>query len=317
MLAPLTASVVPPQLLVGLHTSDDAAVYQLSAELALVQTVDFFAPVVDDAYDYGCIAAANAMSDIYAMGGTVTFALNIAAWPETVPACLLARVFQGGVDTMASVGGVIAGGHTVRDPEPKYGLVVTGTIHPGQIITKAAARPGDLLMLTKPLGTGVITTAAKNDLAAPEHLAAAIASMKRLNDVASRLAVAAGVRAGTDITGFGLLGHADEIAAKSGVRIVLDSAALPWLPGAREYAAAGVATGGRGRNRDYFAPHITMSDGVDESLRGLLFEAETSGGLLLALPPDTVTAFLAACANEGQPAWQVGQVTTGTGITVV
>ncbi len=271
VLAPLTAAVVPPQLLVGLHTSDDAAVYQLSDDLALVQTVDFFAPVVDDAYDYGCIAAANAMSDVYAMGGTVAFALNIAAWPETVPADLLARVFQGGVDTMASVGGVIAGGHTIRDPEPKYGLVVTGTIHPTQIITKAAARPGDLLVLTKPLGTGVITTAAKNERATPEHLAAAMASMKRLNDVASRLAVAAGVRAGTDITGFGLLGHADEIAAKSGVRVVLDSAALPWLPGAREYATAGVATGGQGRNRDYFAAHVTMGDSVDEIAARLAF----------------------------------------------
>jgi len=316
VLAPLTAAVAPPQLLVGLHTSDDAAVYQLTDDLALVQTVDFFAPVVDDAYDYGCIAAANAMSDVYAMGGTVTFALNIAAWPETVPADLLARVFQGGADTMASVGGVIAGGHTVRDPEPKYGLVVTGTIHPGQIITKAAAQPGDLLVLTKPLGTGVITTAAKNERVTPEHLAAAIASMKRLNNVTSRLAVAAGVRAGTDITGFGLLGHANEIAAKSGVRLVLDSTALPWLPGAREYAAAGIATGGRGRNREYFAPHVTLHDRVDEATRGLLYEAETSGGLLLALPADAVTAFLTACISEGQPAWQVGQVTTGMGITV-
>ena len=317
MLAPLTAVPVPPQLLVGLHTCDDAAVYQLSDELALVQTVDFFAPVVDDAYDYGCIAAANAMSDVYAMGGTVTFALNIAAWPEDVSADLLARVFQGGADTMASVGGVIAGGHTIRDPEPKYGLVVTGMVHPQRIITKAAARPGDVIVLTKALGTGIITTAAKNEMASPAHLAAAVASMKRLNAVASRLAVAAGVRAGTDITGFGLVGHADEIAAKSGVCIVLNAATLPWLPGAWEYAAQGVATGGRGRNRDHFASRVIVADGVNETTRDMLFEAETSGGLLLALAPDAAEAFLAACAAEGQPAWQVGHVTNGAGVMIV
>jgi len=306
----------PAALLVGLHTSDDAAVYRLSDELALVQTVDFFAPVVDDAYDYGCIAAANAMSDIYAMGGTVTFALNIAAWPESLSTALLARVFQGGVDTMASVGAVIAGGHTVRDPEPKYGLSVTGTIHPERIVTKAAARPGDVLILTKPLGTGVITTAAKREQATAAHLAAAVASMKRLNAVASRLAVAAGVRAGTDITGFGLLGHADEIAEKSGVRLVLEAAALPWLPGAREYDAAGVTTGGRGRNRDHFAPRVAFADTVDEATRGLLWEAETSGGLLLCLAPDAADGYLAACAAEGQGAWRVGAVEAGAGIAV-
>jgi selenide, water dikinase len=303
-------------LLVGLHTSDDAAVYRLADDLAVVQTVDFFAPVVDDAYDYGAIAAANAMSDIYAMGGEVRFALNVAAWPETLSADLLARVFQGGTDAMAAVGAVIAGGHTIRDEEPKYGLSVTGVVHPDRIITKAAARPGDILILTKPLGTGTITTAAKNLRADPAHLAAAIASMKRLNNVASRLAVAAGVRAGTDITGFGLLGHADEIAMKSGVAIAFDSAALPWLEGAREHAAQGIRTGGSARNRDYFAAHVAFADAVDDVTRQMLWESETSGGLLLCLAPQAVNGFLAACQAAGQVAWRVGDVSAGAGVTV-
>lgn len=278
--------------------------------------MDFFAPVVDDAYDYGAIAAANAMSDIYAMGGEVRFALNVAAWPESLSNELLGRVFQGGTDAMASVGAVIAGGHTIRDNEPKYGLAVTGVIRPDRIITKAAARPGDVLVLTKPLGTGTITTAAKNLQADPAHLAAAIASMKRLNNVASRLAVAAGVQAGTDITGFGLLGHADEIAAKSGVRLTFDAAALPWLDGALAYAADGIRTGGNARNREHFAARVIFGDGVDPVARQTLWESETSGGLLLCLTPAAVAGYLAACAAEGQPAWRVGDVTTGTGIAV-
>ncbi len=316
MLAPLAAVAAPAALLVGLHTSDDAAVYRLTDDLAIVQTVDFFAPVVDDAYDYGAIAAANAMSDIYAMGGTVTFALNVAAWPEGLSPALLTRVFQGGADAMAAVGAVIAGGHTIRDAEPKYGLCVTGTVHPQRIITKAAARPGDILVLTKPLGTGAITTAAKNEQADPAHLAVAVASMKRLNDVASRCGVAAGVRAGTDITGFGLLGHADEIAAKSGVGLTIDAAALPWLDGAREYAARGVRTGGNGRNQAYFAPRVTFAESVPDDLRTLLWESETSGGLLLCVAPDEVDAFLDACSVAGQAAWRIGAVTEGAGIAV-
>ncbi len=303
-------------MLVGLHTSDDAAVYRLSDDLAIVQTVDFFAPVVDDAYDYGAIAAANSMSDIYAMGGEVRFALNIAAWPETLSTALLGRVFQGGADTMASVGAVIAGGHTIRDNEPKYGLAVTGIIRPDRIITKAAARPGDLLVLTKPLGTGTITTAAKNLQADPAHLAAAIASMKRLNDAASRLAVAAGVRAGTDITGFGLLGHADEIAAKSGRCLTFEAAALPWLDGALDYAAQGIRTGGNGRNQEHFAAHVAVGETVDPIVRQTLWESETSGGLLLCIAPDAAAGYLAACADAGQPAWRVGAVTAGTGVIV-
>ncbi len=290
--------------------------YRLTDELALVQTVDFFAPVVDDAYDYGMIAAANAMSDIYAMGGEVRFGLNIAGWPETVPLDILSRVFAGGAAAMASVGAVIAGGHTVRDDEPKYGLSVTGMVHTDRIITKAAARPGDALVLTKPLGTGIITTAAKNEQASPDHLALAVASMKRLNAVASRLAVEAGVRAGTDITGFGLLGHADEIAQKSGVAMHLNAASLPWLDGARGYADAGTKTGGSGRNRAHIAPHVTFAPTIDETTQQMLWEAETSGGLLLCLDPARLVAFLAACAAEDQGAWHIGSVAEGAGMIV-
>lgn len=278
--------------------------------------MDFFAPVVDDAYDYGAIAAANAMSDIYAMGGDVRFALNIAAWPESLSAELLGRVFQGGTDAMASVGAVIAGGHTIRDNEPKYGLAVTGVVRPDRIITKAAARPGDLLILTKPLGTGTITTAAKNLRSDAAHLAAAVASMKQLNNVASRLAVAAGVRAGTDITGFGLLGHADEIAEKSGVRLAFDAAALPWLDGALTYAAQDIRTGGNDRNQEHFAARVTFGDAVDPVVRQTLWESETSGGLLLCIAPDAAAGYLAACAANDQPAWRVGEVTAGVGVSV-
>jgi selenide,water dikinase len=189
-------------------------------------------------------------------------------------------------------------------------------VHPERIITKAAARPGDALVLTKPLGTGAITTAAKNAQADPAHLAAAVASMKRLNAVAARCAVAAGVRAGTDITGFGLLGHADEIAEKSGVGLTIDAAALPWLDGAREYAARGVRTGGNGRNHAYFAPHVTFAPSVPDDVQTLLWESETSGGLLLCIDPEDVDAFLDACAVAGQPAWPIGTVTEGAGVSV-
>src|SRR5918997_1011676 len=205
-----------PNLIIGLNPGDDAAVYLLSETQALVQTVDFFPPVVDDPYTFGAIAAANAMSDVYAMGGEVLLGLNIAAWPEDLPHEMLGRIFAGGADKLAEVGAVIAGGHTVTDDEPKYGLCVTGTIRPDRILTKAGARPGDRLYLTKPIGTGVVTTALKQSAAA-EHVAEAVAWMVRLNRDASRLALEVGVNACTDITGFGLAGHAAEVAEKSGV----------------------------------------------------------------------------------------------------
>src|SRR4051812_10113301 len=216
VLRPLTM-LSHPNLLVGLQTSDDAAVYKLSDDLALIQTVDFFPPVVDDPYTYGGIAAANAMSDIYAMGGEVTLGLNIAAWPENLPSEMLGRIFAGGAAKMAEVGAVIAGGHTVTDAEPKYGICVTGTIHPDRILTKAGAQAGDRVYLTKPIGTGIVLTALKREAVAEEHLAETVASMLKLNRQASQLAQEVGVNACTDVTGFSLVGHAAEMAEKSGV----------------------------------------------------------------------------------------------------
>ncbi len=274
-----------PDLLVGLQTGDDAAVYRPADDLALIQTVDFFPPVVDDPYTFGAIAAANAMSDIYAMGGDVLLALNVAAWPDDLPGEQLSRIFAGGADKLAEVGAVIAGGHTVTDDEPKYGLCVTGTIRPDRIMTKAGARPGDRLYLTKPIGTGVVTTALKRDAAADEHLAEAIEWMLRLNRDAARLALEVGVNACTDITGFGLAGHAAEMADKSGVRLRIGAEAVPLLTRAAEYAELGFVPGGTDRNRDHFTsgerPLVTLPDNLPHPLDQLLFDPQTSGGLLL------------------------------------
>ena len=249
ILAPLS-HYSHPDLLVGLATGDDAAVFRLG-EQAIIQTVDFFAPVVDDAYTYGAVAAANSMSDIYAMGGEVLFALNIAAFPEDLPAELISAILQGGADKVVEAGGIIVGGHTVLDKEPKYGLASPASEFPGKSRPKGRALPGDILILTKPLGTGTITTAHKEDRVKPEHLQAAVDSMLLLNRRASQLLRQAGVRACTDVTGFGLLGHGSEMAAASGVLLRIDASKVPLLPGAMEYAREGVLPGGVGRNRAY------------------------------------------------------------------
>ncbi len=240
-----------PNLLVGTETHDDAGVYRLTDGLALVQTLDFFPPIVDDPYTFGAIAAANSMSDVYAMGGTVALALNIVAFPSDLDKALLTAILQGGLDKVKEGGGIIAGGHTVTDPEPKYGLCVTGLAEPSRIMSKAGARPGDRLILTKPLGTGVITTAAKNDRATPAHLQGAVDWMLRLNGPASRALVEAGVAACTDITGFGLLGHASEMAQAGGVLMRISASAVPVLDGALDYVGQRQIPGGTGRNRDY------------------------------------------------------------------
>jgi selenide,water dikinase len=311
---------IDPNVLVGLQTSDDAAVYRLSDDLAIVQTVDFFPPVVDDPYVYGAIAATNSMSDIFAMGGEVLFALNIAAWPDNLPLETLSRIFEGGADKAAEAGIVIAGGHTITDDEPKYGLVVTGAIDPRAILTKAGAQPGDLLFLTKRLGTGAITTAIKQAAAEPNDAELAIASMLRLNQTASRLAREAGVHACTDVTGFALLGHASEVAIKSGVRIELDSVAMPWLDGAERYAIEGRLPGGMDRNRDYYGSlpecGVTFDDHVPETVRELLYDPETAGGLLLAVPEERSEALTAAFNGAGHGLWRIGSVTAGRGIVV-
>lgn len=307
-----------PNLLIGLNPGDDAAVYRLDDATALVQTLDFFPPIVDDPYTFGAIAAANALSDIYAMGGRPILALAIAAFPEDLPPAVAAAILQGGADKVAEAGAVVAGGHTVIDKEPKYGLCVTGLINPASVTAKAGARPGDALLLTKPLGTGAVTTALKRGLVEPAHLAAATASMLRLNRRAAELAAAAGVAAATDITGFGLLGHGAEVARSSRVALHFVAAALPLLPGAAGYAASGVLPGGAGRNREYVeqAGTVRYAGHIDPAVEQLLYDPQTSGGLLLALPAAAAGRLAEQLAAAGEPCWRVGWVAEGAGIVV-
>jgi len=303
-----------PDLLVGLQTSDDAAVFRLSADLAVIQTVDFFPPIVDDPWTYGAIAAANSMSDVYAMGGEVIMALNVAGFPETLPTEIISAIFEGGVSKVTEAGAVIAGGHTVVDQEPKYGLSVTGTIHPDRILTKAGARAGDRLFLTKPLGTGVVTTALKNQAADSDDVATAVESMLTLNRAASRAASTVGISACTDITGFGLIGHASEMAIKSGVSIRISAGAVPLLPGADRYAASGYLAGGLGRNREYFVAEIDPT--IDAANAALLWDPQTSGGLLLSVAADRSEALRSHFAEHDLPLWEIGEISAGTGLVV-
>lgn len=307
---------VDGDLLVGLAEPDDAAVYRVSPDLAIVLTVDFFAPIVDDPRAYGAVAAANAMSDVYAMGGEVTLALNIAAFPLDLDASVVAAVLRGGAEKVAEAGGVIAGGHTVIDAEPKYGLCVVGTVHPERILTKAGARPGDAVFLTKPLGTGLITTAAKFDEAQDGHLRAAIESMSMLNRLACRAALEAGVNAMTDVTGFGILGHGHEIAAASHARLRLDSAALPLLPGAMEYAYRGIVTGGGARNREYLEGQVEIAPAVSQEMEHILYDPQTSGGLLFTAAAERASSVEACFAAAGLPLWRAGEIVEGTGVVV-
>lgn len=310
-----TASAYP-RLLVGLEGPDDAAVYRLNDEQAVVQTVDFFAPVVDDPWTFGAVAAVNAMSDVWAMGGEVLLALNIAGFPEDVPAAVISEIFRGGAEKVREAGGVIAGGHTVYDQEPKYGLAVTGVVHPDRIVTKGGARPGDRLYLTKPLGSGLIVTAVKRDLAEPAWLEGAVAVMLQLNRHPSHLAVQSGVHAMTDITGFGLLGHADEMARAGGVALTLRAGALPLLDGALAAVERGIGTGGAERNAQYAGPRVTFAAELPEARRAVLWDPQTAGGLLIALAPADGAAMEARFAAEGLPLWQIGEVGMGAGISV-
>jgi selenide,water dikinase len=283
-----------PDLLVGFDTADDAAVYRLRDDLAIVVTTDFFTPIVDDPYDWGRIAATNALSDVYAMGGTPLLALNLVAWPrDGLPFELLARVLDGGAAVAADAGCIIAGGHSIDDAEPKYGLAVVGTVAPDQVLTNSGARPGDALVLTKPIGLGVISTAVKRERAPAELLEAAVSVMTALNAGARDAALEVGVDAATDVTGFGLLGHLREMCAGSEVGAVVDPSAVPIIAGVRDLVAAGMVAGGTQRNHAFVAPDVefgALSD--DEQL--LLCDAQTSGGLLLAVPePDAAT--LVAC----------------------
>jgi len=305
-----------PNLLVGLEVSDDAAVYKISDELAIVQTLDFFTPIVDDPYTYGAIAAANAMSDVYAMGGEVVLALNIACFPSHLPPDMVTEIIRGGAEKVREAGGIVAGGHTLDDHEPKYGLAVMGTVHPQHITIKAGARPGDLLLLTKPLGVGIITTAAKSDAAAAEHLKAAIDSMLLLNHIAPRLVPPFDLKGMTDITGFALLGHAQEMAEHSDVRLCIHSEHVPLLPGARSYAESWLFPAGTMRNRDYFGQWVKVAPHVAEELLMLLYTPETSGGLLIAVPQDRLDQVEAFLHTARQAYWIIGEVEAGAGIEV-
>jgi selenide,water dikinase len=282
-----------PAVLVGASGADDAAVYRLSDELALVQTVDFFTPIVDDPYDFGRIAATNAVSDIYAMGARPIMALNLVAFPlEALGGEVLAQIMRGAHDAVRAAGASIAGGHSIDDPEPKFGLAVTGVVHPDEILTNAGARPGDLLVLSKPLGAGVVATAAKRGLADDALIARATAVMCELNDQAALAARSAGAHALTDVTGFGLLGHLHELARASGLAAEVDAAAVPAIAGVVELLRAGadVVAGGTRRNRAYAETHARFAAEVDESLRWLVCDAMTSGGLLAAVPADRAGA---------------------------
>lgn len=288
-----------PDLLVGLDAPDDSAVYRINAEQAIISTMDFFPPVVDDPYDFGAIAAANALSDIYAMGGTPLMAINLVAYPDGLGMEMLTEILRGGAEMVRSAGAVIAGGHTVTDKEPKYGLSVTGTVHPDKIITKGGAKPGDKLILTKPLGVGVITTAIKQDVASPEHISGAITMMKRLNASASQAAHQVGVNAMTDITGYSLLGHAHEMAHLSNVQFVFNYSDIPWLDGAQQYAQQDIFPGGKDRNKLYFEQWTHFTASIKEYQQDLLFDPQTSGGLLIAVDADRADQLLALIHSGG------------------
>ncbi|GCE31487.1 selenide, water dikinase [Dictyobacter alpinus] len=309
VVSPLKNVGVPQDLLVGLDAIDDAAVYRLNAEQAVISTADFFPPVVDDPYSYGAIAAANAVSDIYAMGGKVLMAINLVAWPDDLDPAILREVLRGGSDIVAQAGGAIAGGHTIIDSEPKYGLSVTGMVHPEHILTKGGAQPGDILILSKPLGTGLLTTAQKRDKVTEEDIQAAIASMTRLNLKASEALVAAGkgVHAATDVTGFGIMGHAREMALQSLTNMRFDLASFPLLQNARHYAKLGCIPGGAQRNKTFLESHVSIAAGIDPIDQAILWDPQTSGGLFAAVDQETWSQ-LSKLASD-VPFWRIGQVT--------
>ena len=310
-----TMGSLPPahgDLLIGAAEADDAAVLRLDDERALILTTDFFTPIVDDPGDWGRIAAANALSDVYAMGGRPLFAVNLAAWPgDGLDIALLGQVLRGGAQVAAQAGCVIAGGHTIDDPVPKYGLAVVGLAHPDRLLTIDRAAPGDQLILTKPVGTGVIATALKRGAPPPEAVKAAVDSMTALNAAACQAALAAGIRAATDVTGFGLLGHLHRMLAASGAAATVTAAAVPLLPGARDLAAAGFVSGGTRANTARISPFTNIDPAVPEDLAILLYDAQTSGGLLLATPAARTETLLADLQARGLPAALIGEVVSG------
>jgi selenide, water dikinase len=314
----LLAGLVPADaenLLVGLDPADDAAVYRLDDERALVFTVDFFPPVVDDPADFGAIAATNALNDVFAMGGVPLLALSVAAFPEELPTEMLAAIMGAADETVRAAGAVLAGGHTIRDDQPKYGLAVVGTVNPGAIWQKSTARPGDAVFLTKPLGTGLVLHGHKRGLVGDAELAAAVGWMRTLNRDAADALRSFAPSAVTDVTGFGLLGHAHETASRSGVRIRLDAGRLVPLAGALEVARAGECTGGDPRNRDFVGDRVSFA-AVPAELVALAFDPQTSGGLLVTLPTERVATLQAAFDGAGLHLTRVGAVEEGDGVVL-
>lgn len=289
----------------------DAGVYRLDAERALVQSVDFFTPVVDDPRSYGRIAAANALSDIYAMGGRPLTALSLVGFPACLDRAILVEILRGGVEKVKEAGAVIVGGHTVDDEEPKVGLAVTGLVEPAQMVSTVGARPGDALVLTKPLGTGILATALKGEILAESDIPEAIAGMEMLNRAACEAMLAIGVHACTDITGFGLLGHALELAEASGVLVEIDAAALPAYPQVREMAAMGLIPAGSYNNREFYLPRVLDGQSMPLELLDLLADPQTSGGLLIAVAAERLDALLRTLIERGAKGWVVGRVNKG------
>ncbi len=302
--------------MIGLDSPDDAAVWRLSDDKAIVVTTDFFTPVVDTAYEYGAIAAANSLSDVYAMGGQPFLALNIAALPDHLPPEISSEILRGGAEKAREAGVVIAGGHTVKDKEPKYGLVAIGFVDPRKIISKSGLKTGDALVLTKPLGLGVTTTALKQEKVEKAHINEAIEWMCRLNKTASELALEFGVRGGTDITGFGLLGHGLEMAQASGVSLHIEYLKLPFLSGARGYAEQGIFPGGAFDNKMYFEKAVIFNKKIDEPAQMLLFDPQTSGGLLFGVPREKLEALEKRAREMNQPVWVIGDVRPGSGAEI-
>jgi selenide,water dikinase len=307
-----------------LDRSDDAAVYRLNDQQAIIQTVDFFPPIVDDPYVYGLVAAANSMSDVYAMGGRVLLALNVAGFPKEFPHDAITRIFQGGADKVAEAGAVIAGGHTVVDREPKYGLAVTGVVHPDRVMIKGGLRPGHRLFLSKPLGTGVITTAGKGACVETAHMDAAIRSMTRLNRGAAEVLSELGIRGCTDITGFGFLGHGSEMVRASECGFRVRAEAVPLLAGAMQYAERRLFAGGLGRNRKFLTGlaergelALRIAPTVPAILVDLLFDSETSGGLLFSAPAEVAPDLAGRFAAKGETVWEIGHVIPQVAIEIV
>ena len=302
-------------MLVGLNEPDDGAVYRLDSERALISTTDFFPPVVDEPYDFGAIAAANALSDVYAMGGEPLFAINLVAWPEDLDPGILSEILRGGAEKVREAGAVVAGGHTIIDKEPKYGLAVTGMVHPEKVFTMGGALPEDKLILTKPLGSGVITTALKNKLANERDVENCIKLMKRLNRNAMRIAQEFGdhIHAVTDITGFGLAGHTHELAHLSDCEVDIYWERLPWMEGALGYGESGIFASGAERNFNHFGPWNSYPNDWPEWQKSMLLDPQTSGGLLLAVHAEMASRLIEELLSRGESPWEIGDVRKGQG----